>query len=236
MKLRSIFISTILAISFNAQAATQIAPTNRVNLFLDSTTPFTSSDWINATSTTIGSVKVVKSTGNTTYQLLLNFPTNMGISGSNKRFLLDSVNSLGSVNARISDTYNGYMGQCVDFAKSMIGSTDATSKWHAGTKLSDIPVNQRATVLRPGTMIAYFAGDSVYPSNGSGHVAIVLSVASDGSGVHVIDQNFVNGFALKVGTIQYAASSNTLIAKHLMPWTDTAPRRAVGEYHIVDLY
>jgi hypothetical protein len=216
-------------------AATQVAPSNRVNLFLDSTTPFGASDWTVATSTTIGNVKLVKSTGNTEFYLKLNMP-NLGITGSGKRFLLDFVTYAGGSYSRMSDTYNTANGQCVDFAKLMIGSTDATSKWHTGTKISTIPVANRTTVLLPGTMIAYFNGGTTYPSNGTGHVAIVLSVAADGSGVNVVDQNFVNGFALKIGTTTYPATATTLTGKHLMPWTDTSARRAVGEYHIVDLY
>lgn len=219
-------------------AATQIAPSNRVNLFLDSATPFTASDWVSGSSNTIGNVKVLKSTGNTVYYLSLQMP-NLGISGTGKKFLLDSITSLGASETRISDTTNSATGQCVDFAKVMIGgSTATTSKWHTGTKLSTLTtVTQRTSALVPGTMIAYFNGSSTYPGGGLGHVAIVLSVASDGSGITVVDQNFINGFSLNVGgTIYGAPTSNTLLGKHFMPWTDSSARRAASEYHIVDLY
>lgn len=233
-----IALSALAFVSGMAFSATQVAPSNRVNLFLDSTTPFGSADWTNGTSTTIGSVKILKSTGNTEYYLKLNMP-NLGFSGSGKTMTLDAVNILGASHTRISESalYGSYPGQCVAFAKSMIGNSSATSKWHTGTKLSDIAVNQRTTLLPAGTMIAYFNGNSVYPSNGTGHVAIVLGVAADGSGVWVVDQNFINGFSIKVGTTTYAANlSQQLIGKHLMPWTDTSARRAAGQYHIVDLY
>lgn len=231
---RNIVVAFVLALlSSFSLASTQIAPSNRVNLFLDSSSPFVANDWIIATSTTIGSVKVLKSTANTEFNLSLQIP-NLGISSTNKRFLLDSVTALGNSDTRVSDTYNSALGQCVDFAKAMIGSTSSTTSWHTGTKISTIPLSQRATQLLPGTMIAYFNGSSIYPSNGTGHVAIVLSVTADG--VNVVDQNFVNGFSLKVGTTTYSATSTTLLGKHFMPWTDSSSRRAAGEYHIVDLY
>lgn len=223
--------SSLIGLSFGA---TQIAPSNRVNLFLDSSSPFTTSNWTTATSTTIGTVKVLKSTPNTDFYLSLNMP-NLGVSGTGKRFRLDSVSSLGSSQSRISDTLNSVSGQCVDFAKAMIGSTSLTSTWHTGTKISDIPVAQRTAQILPGTMIAYFNRSSTYPADGTGHVAIVLSVTTDG--LNVVDQNFVNGFSLKVGTTTYGYSTvNTLIGKHFMPWADTSARRAAGQYHIVDLY
>jgi hypothetical protein len=230
--------SALLFLSGEALSATQVAPSNRVNLFLDTTTPFGSADWTNGTSTTIGAVKVLKSTGNTEFHLKLNIP-NLGFVGAGKIMTLDAVNQLGGSHARISETglYNSYPGQCVAFAKSMIGSSSPTSTWHTGTKLANIAVNQRAAMLPAGTMIAYFNGKSVYPANGTGHVAIVLGVAADGSGLWVVDENFINGFSIKVGTTSYAASTAThLIGKHLMPWTDTSARRAAGQYHIVDLY
>jgi len=229
------FLTVVLC--FSVMAGTQIAPSNRVNLFLDSTTPFGTSDWTNATSTTIGSVKVLKSTGNTEFYLKLNMP-NLGFVGSGKTMTLDSTSSLGASLTRISEAalYYSYPGQCVAFAKAMIGSSSPTSMWHTGTKIADIQVNQRTSMLLPGTMIAYFNGSSTYPSNSTGHVAIVLGVAADGSGLWVVDQNFVNGFSLKVGTTVYSTTSNGLVGKHLMPWTDTSARRAAGQYHIVDLY
>lgn len=236
MKLNKLFSSLFLAfLSISSYAATQIAPSNRVNLFLDSTSPFATSDWTNATSTTIGAVKVLKSTGNTEFYLKLSM-SSLNLSTATSTFVLDAVSGLGTTNSRISERslFSSYPGQCVAFAKSMIGNTSPTSKWHTGTKISSIPLAQRASQLLPGTMIAYFDGQSVYPSTTSSHVAIVLSVSTDG--ITVVDQNFINGFALTVGTAKYSASSTTLIGKHFMPWTDTSARRAAGEYHIVDLY
>jgi hypothetical protein len=238
MKLSKLVSSLILVcMAGGSIAATQIAPSNRVNMFLDNTSPFTANDWTNATSTTIGSVKVLKSTGNTEFYLKLNM-FSLDLPTATSTFVLDAVNALGGSNSRVSERalFSSYPGQCVAFAKSMIGNTSTTSKWHTGTKISSIPIAQRTSQLVPGTMIAYFNGKSIYPSDGTGHVAIVLNVAADGSGLWVIDQNFVNGFSLKVGTTNYAATSNSLIGKHLMPWTDSSARRAAGEYHIVDLY
>lgn len=169
MKLCKI-VPILSAIAFlsggNVGAKTQIAPSNRLNLFIDSASPFTTSDWTVATSTTIGGVKVLKSNGNTEFNLSLQIP-NLGISSSGKRFLLDSVTALSASHSRISDTYNGALGQCVDFAKAMVGNTSATSMWHTGTKIGNIILSQRATQIAPGTMIAYFNGASIYPSNGT---------------------------------------------------------------------
>lgn len=230
---RSLLISILSSVlSFGAIAATQVASSSKVSLFTGS-----SLDWTSATSTTLGSVKVLKSTGNTEFYLSLQIP-NLGISGTNKTFLLDSVNSLGASHTRITQVANiaanGY-GNCVDFAKVMIGNTSQTSTWHAlaSNKLSAIPSSQWATMLKPGTMIAYFNGSSIYPGSG-GHVAIILSANS--TGVTVVDQNFANGYTLKVGTTSYAASATTLLSIHTLPWMDTAAIRSANQYHIVDLY
>lgn len=231
----------VLAIAFfssasHADAAIKIAPQNRVNLFLNSASPFTSSDWTIATSGTLGTVNILRSTGNTTYYLLLNMPANLGIPGTGKKFLLDSVNYAGISHSRISDTAN-VPGQCVDFAKEMIGSEGETKFWHKNSiyKLSGIPASQRASTLVPGTMIAHFGNSTdQYPTDGSGHVAIVLSV--DNSGIMVVDQNFANGYSLTVNGTTYSASSSNLIAKHFMPWSGGIGKNDAGAYYIVDVY
>jgi hypothetical protein len=240
MKLRTLIISSVFTLSFNAIAAVQVAPASRVNLFLDSTSPFVSADWTVGSTPSLGSLKILRSTANTKYFLLLNFPTNVGISGSKKRFLLDSITNVGATHTRISDTFNSYTGQCADFAKSMIGSTDGTSTWHAGTKLGDIPNTQLTSQLVPGTMIAYFNGSSIYPSNGTGHVAIVLSVAKDAAGnptgVNVVDQNFLVSPTVVTANGTSGSAPQT-ISKHFLKWTDgTSGLRSASKYHIVDLY
>lgn len=242
MKRRTLLASSIslgfAGLPIIARASVQVAPSNRVNLFLDSTSPFVTADWTLGSTPSLGAVKILKSTGNSTYFLLLNLPTNVGIAGSGKRFLLDSITNVGSVNARISDTLNSVTGQCVDFAKSMIGSVSATTTWHAGTKLGNISNAQLATQLVPGTMIAYFNGNTIYPSSG-GHVAIVLSVATDAAGnptgVNVVDENYLNGFTVTAnGT---SGPSPQTISKHLLKWTDgTSGIRSASQYNIVDLY
>ena len=246
MKRRTLLASSIslgfAGLPLIARAGTQVAPSNRVNLFLDATSPFVAADWTLGSTPSLGAVKILKSTGNSTYFLLLNLPTNVGIAGSGKRFLLDSITNVGSVNARISDTLNSATGQCVDFAKSMIGSIDLTNKWHAGTKLGSIPNAQLAAQLAPGTMIAYFGTSptsaSLYSSVGQ-HVAIVLSIVKDAAGnptgVNVVDENYLNGFTVTAnGT---SGSSPQTISKHLLKWTDgTSGIRSASQYNIVDLY
>lgn len=239
----NIFASFILSLFFSqAYAATQVAPLNRVNLFLDSTSPFVTADWTLGSTPSLGALKILRSTVNSTYFLLLNLPTNVGIAGSGKKFILDSITNVGSANARISDIANSPAGQCVDFAKSMIGSIDQTNKWHAGTKLGNIPNAQLTTQLAPGTMIAYFGvnptSTSLY-SNVGQHVVIVLSVAKDAAGnptgLNVVDQNYLNGFTVTAnGT---SGPSPQTISKHFLMWTDgTAGIRSASKYNIVDLY
>lgn len=243
MKVSQAIFSISLFVSSCVMAATQVAPSNRVNLFLDSSSPFSTSDWTIGSTSSLGTVKILKSNPNVEFNILMQMPSNLGVTGSGKRFRLDSINFNGVGHARISDTWNSATGQCVDFAKTMIGSTDPTTKWHPGTKLKNIAKTQLSTELKPGTMIAYFGSSatstSTYSQIGQ-HVAIVLNVVTDGSGnpigINVVHQNYlVSPFSITVNGIAKGAAPQT-IAKHYMKWSDTSGLRSAGEYHIVDLY
>lgn len=208
----------------------QVAPTSRVRLFFDSTSPFTN-DWALATTPSIGTAKILKSTGNSKYHLLLNLP-NIGIAGSGKRFLLDSLSLLNIPTTQISDTYNSLKGQCADFAKEMIGSTATTSSWVANTKLGSMTSSQLAS-LPAGTMIACMTSTAVkgstYSSKGL-HVGIFLSCSYSGStitGINMVDQNFLL-FNVTVGgkTGQCPRS----VAKHFLQWNGSSPVMSASQY------
>lgn len=74
MKLRKSILACILCgISASSIATTQVVSQSRVNLFLDSASPFVANDWTvgSTNGTAIGDVKILKSTGNSSYGLLM---------------------------------------------------------------------------------------------------------------------------------------------------------------------
>ncbi len=237
---RSYISAVVLAVfalfSQPASSAVQVAPANRVNLFLDSASPFTTNDW---TVGVMGSVnvKILKSTANSVDNFLAAMnAADIGISDG-KRFKYDPQFFVDSAYARVNDTKSIYTGQCVDFAKLMISNSSATSSWHAGKSLATIPNNQLATSVVPGTMIAYFAGLSTYPAK-TGHVAIVLSWLFDANGkplgVNVVDQNFLLS-SVTVNGVNKGVMDQT-ISKHFLPWTGSSNVGSASKYNIVDLY
>ena len=220
-----------------AMAATvQVAPSNRVNLFLDSLSPFGANDWIVGSTPSITSLKILKSNGNTEYNLLLNMPSNLGIAGSGKKFRLDSTTFAGTAVSRISDTGNTATGQCVDFAKEMIGSTSLTSSWQADTQLGSLNIG----TLTKGTMIAYMGTSAVKGSRYGGssgvgqHVGIFLGPAYNTAGIligiQIVHQNyFVSPFQVTVNGVNQGASPQS-IAKHMLPLTDASGIRSANKY------
>ena len=242
MKRRSLIKGLAVAgigpiVSQSALAATvQVAPSNRVNLFLDSTSPFGASDWLTGSTPSISSLKILKSTGSTEFNLLLNMPTNLGIAGSGKKFLLDSTTFAGVSVSRISDTGNSVSGQCVDFAKEMIGSTSLTSTWQAEAQLSTLNL----ATLTKGTMIAYMGTGAAKGSRYGGtsgvgqHVGIFLGPAYNTAGVligiQIVHQNFfVSPFQVIVNGVNQGACPQS-IAKHMLPLTDTSGIRSANKY------
>lgn len=239
MTTRRGFLSTVSATAGSAlfmnevfaAPIVQVAPQSRVNLFLDSTSPFTN-DWALASTPSVGTAKILKSTGNSVFNLLINFPTNVGVANSGKRFLLDSLNLLQINTTRISDTYNTLTGQCADFAKSMIGSTINTGSWVADTKLGNMTSSQRAN-LPLGTMIACMTSGTIkgstYASKGL-HVGIFLGWAYSGStliGINMVDQNFLL-FNITVGNSTGQCPKS--VAKHFLQWNGSSSVMSASQY------
>lgn len=243
--MKAFTLSLLLSIGFANPvfANVPVVPSNRLNLFLDSTSPFVASDYTIGTTPSLGQVKILKSNGNTDFYLALNMP-NLGIPSTNKHFILDSVIFNSSAHTRISDRYNSLTGQCVDFVKAMIDDTiNTTSKWHANEKLSLIPKSQLASKLAPGTVIAYFGSSATQGntySNIGQHTAIILNISTDSSGNpvggNVVHENFlVSPFTITVNGTQ-AGSAPQTIDKNYLNWSDTSGIRSLGQYWTVDIY
>jgi hypothetical protein len=128
----------------------------------------------------------------------------------------------------------------------------ATSTWVKGQSISSIFPNAQAPsqwmaegMVRPGTMIAYFAGSSTYPNTTSSHVAIVSHVVADSTGkvlgVNVIDQNGMDAVVLGGATVGVGDAKTTnptggTIIKHFIPWSSTSPKGSFSfkNYHVVN--
>ena len=235
---RKFFIACILSLfSVFGIAATATVPANRLDVF----SAFASSDWTRATAAyTQNSILILKSTANTQLRLMSEL-YNLGIVGMGSQFTLDSLDFTGISQARISDKANPYKGQCVDFVKTMIGSTLSTTSWYPGTKLSTIPSNQLADTLPAGTVIAYFAPyDGIKTNNYQNygkHVAVVLNFTFDSAtmkptGMTLLDQNFLL-FDLKIGGVSKGQSLQS-ISRHFLNWSGTGVNGG-GNYQIVDI-
>lgn len=234
---RKFFIVCILSLfSTFGIAATAIVPANRLDVF----NTFASTEWTRATATyTPNSIYILKSTWNVQLGLTSQL-YDLGDIVTTKKFVLDSLNFAGISQARISDRNNPSKGQCVDFVKTMVGSTLGTISWHAGKKLSDIPSNQLADTVPAGTVIAYFGpgatSSSIY-SQGGQHVGIVLNFTFDSTtmkptGITMLDQNFLL-FDLKIGGVSQSQSMQS-ISRHFLNWTGAGVNGA-GNYQIVDI-
>lgn len=236
MNLRKTVFSLLLCIaSLSSMADTQVVSQDRVNLFLDSQSPFTTIDWT-VGSTVSGNVKILKSTAGTTFGLVNALrESGLGDKDAKSRFVLDAIANGDMSHARISDTKNSAKGQCVDFAKVMMGNENGTGSWRAGARLGDIPQDRLLSTVAPGTVIVFFDGNSRYPVE-TGHVAIVLSWSFDAkgkpSGVTVVDQNFLK-INVKVDGVNKGQMPET-IAKHFLPLTGSG-RNSAGNYNILDM-
>ncbi|MBC7503988.1 hypothetical protein H7169_03375 [Candidatus Gracilibacteria bacterium] len=133
---------------------------------------------------------------------------------------------------------NGYIGQCVAFAKAVSDQRSTpSSAWKPGMSLIDYINTPQARDLthHRGMMIASFDGKSNYSlalANRK-HVAILLGInwntAGKPTGIIVADQNYYS----YAPYLQYMGK----IAKHTIPWGH-ATQSGVGYarcYHIVNI-
>jgi len=92
----------------------------------------------------------------------------------------------------VRELYSGYLtldptgeqtAQCVTFVKTVTVDSGPASSWKRGDPVSnDTP---------KWSIIAKFKGGTTYPTNGTGHVAILYKNMSNGR-AYVIDQNYDN--------------------------------------------
>lgn len=237
---RNLLLACVLSFySFFGIAVTPTIPANRLDVF----STFSSSDWTRANAGyTTNSIYILKSTASTQLGLMSEL-YNLGIAGMGSQFILDSRDFAGIPHVRITDKDNSYIGQCVDFVKTMVGSSmPVTTSWYPGTKLSTIPSNQLVDMVPRGTVIAYFdPNNGAHPYNYyyyGRHVAIVLNftfnnVTMEPTGMTVIDQNFLL-FDLKIGGVSKGQSPQS-ISRHFLNWNDPEVKGG-GNYHIVDIH
>ncbi len=259
MKYGKLILALSLAVlSATTSAVTPVATQTRINLWTGSSAIADSSYTIGTTSA-MGTVKTLK---NSTAVL-----SSLGVLNTNNKYFSSKLFN-GSQHQSISESGTtdaaGTSRQCVAFAKSMTGA-GGTSTWSRGfstTSYVDIVTRkliaapqlilQGGQPLQPGSMIAYFNGQSVYPgSTGTGHVAIFLNWTYDTfivgkiTGMDVVDENLIWTIAINGTNVTGAGG---LIQKHWLPWSCTAsgtlcntdtrynnPRYYSSNYHVVSI-
>lgn len=252
---RTIISSAIVAFSFFSTPVVQAAgtpikaPDNILSTFegFDVVSAYTST-----TTSLLGTVYVLKSDVKannvswdpTTVQEKLQLTLFMSGKTLGKR-------SLGGVNhQRLDETAAGARNQCVAFVKAMTG-IGATSTWIRGTAVSVIFPNAKApsdwqaqAMLQPGTMIAYFDGQTTYQNLPTSHVAIVKYVVSDTNGniqgAMVYDQNGMDSVVLNAASVAVGDAKTTnpkggTVTKHFIPWSSISTRKSFSlkNYHVV---
>ena len=236
--------------SFAASTVPVIAPQNLVDMFVNSSgVAIPTTSYTNGTHSIFGNVQFLQSgargysTGTTTVQQRLQSSLYM----SNKS--LTTVTFAGIGHQRLSE--NGILpGQCVAFAKGMTNAPGTTGTWQRGNAISGLfPNGYTSTpslvdgILRAGTMIAHFDGQTVYNSvkNTRPHVAIVLSVSVNAStgqilGLNMVDANSITSATINgVNTVVASGGSGTIL-KHFLPWSSISsdPRLSAKNYHVVN--
>ena len=229
---RRILYALVLAVfvSTPALAGSAISPQQRINIWTGPYS-FPDSKYTIGTTSAMGTIRTLKSDGDVAWKLQ-NYHIASNTGG------LDFTRAPGASLApynwspfgnhqRLNDKYTT-SGECVAFARSMTG-TKTTNFWYQGSSLTDYVdfygKLRTDRFLAPGTMIAYFVGNSQYPQNPStpetsGHVAIFLRWITDANGyvtaAEVVDQNLVG--VVSIGGTNYS-EANGLIQKHLLTWS-----------------
>jgi len=239
---KNVAISIMSAFSCFIHAETLVASPERLQLFLSSPSSF-----VSATATGTPSLNPVKilQLDVSASQILQKEFSHVSVLASSKKTLYADVISFAGNNTFLEVSEKTIQrGQCVALAKAMTGSTKSTANWHAGEKLGNILDHELSTKLIPGTMIAFFEGNKVYTGDRK-HVAIFLSLQKDSTGkpvsITVADQNFVNGYSVKMGSKVYSRKDFSDadfrgIAVHNLAWTTKdKPHLSASEYSIVDV-
>ncbi|MFZ2255667.1 MAG: hypothetical protein WAW59_03075 [Patescibacteria group bacterium] len=247
MKLHSIIIGLILCVlGFSAFAVTAVSPSYRIRIWEGSPLSFSDSQYTTGTSSSLGTVKTLKSNpGVISLLSTRNYTQDTGGLDMKRGAgaVLTTITFNGSPHQRLSDI-GIPSGECVAFARSMTG-TKTTPYWYKGLSLMSYltwygvgyKLNTWSPVpLQPGTMIAHFQGLSRYPQTKPyGHVAIFLSWSYNSQGyidgINVVDQNFVWTVGGNTG------SAAGLIQKHKIPLSSgtTTKTYNASEYHVVDV-
>ena len=230
---KSLTLALLLCFSSFAFGVTFVSPQNRINIW-EGPNAIPRSSYSIGSTTVMGEVLTLQSNALVTGILSnRNYTTNTGGLDFTRTpgAFLSSVAIPGYGNRlhqRLSDNY-GSLGQCVAFARSMT-SAGKSNTWWAGKTIGSYltwngvgyrldSTSNMLNPLKPGTMIAYFRGQSQYPQNPSsawdaGHVAIFLSWVYDQNnyiiGMKVIDENLVP-------TVSNASGLSGLIQKHMLP-------------------
>lgn len=262
VKKQVLSLLALSTISASIMAATVIAPTNRIALF-QITTPYayiTDSNYTVGTTSAMGTISTLQSNA-TVISALRGLDYGLYPGRYN-----ETTSFNGSLHQAITENYNsGHLKQCVHFARAMTSTPYQTGNWYPGSAISS-HLTQAGTglyilswygqtyPLQPGTMLAYFGGQSRYDYNSKPHVTIFLSWKYSGSyivGMNVVDQNLVDSISIN-GVVKYAAGitgeTNGMIQKHALPIACTAgtlctsdarykdPRFWSRNYHVVDAH
>lgn len=107
-------------------------------------------------------------------------------------------------------------GWCTDFVFMATGrKNDVTSHWKKGIQVV-------ANIVKKGTAVAFFNGASSYPSDGTGHVAILAAdVAAGAASITLYDQNF-------------ATPLDYVVRKHSLSKTNTGKVGDAGAYYVIN--
>ncbi len=208
-------------------AAPAVAPANRVALWMGSSAFCDGGYYTLGYTSAMGNIQTLRSL----------YDSNLRISQTldmirDPGAYLDPKFWSGSMHLGITGNSASAPRQCVEFARSMTSAPRST-QWKRGAALINYlsvrpggyVLNSVSTELKPGTMIAYFNGQSTYPTGTnltkeqSGHVGIFLSWAYTNGyivGVNMVDSNLTEAILVN-GSVPAGNTASGLIQKHFIP-------------------